>query len=272
MKFCPRCGKKNVELIDGFCKDCNKEHYKLQVKDVKIKICTECHKYIYHNKWSKYKALHQLIKKQVKLCVRDKVENIAIEIPRHRVNPGIDIEAQAIVVVKGNEYLIPVSVSYTLCKICSKGTGNYFEGILQLRNPNQKVEDYIKKRIMAEDGVFATKIETVRGGIDYYLTNSKFIMRFGNELAKKFSAQTKMSRKLYSRNKATSKEVWRFNFLVKLLDYKVGDIVTCNGEEYKVREIGKRILLGRVSDGKREVVDYDEIRIEKKKKVKVRKK
>jgi len=52
---------------------------------------------------------------------------------------------------------------------------DYFEGILQLRNPNDEVISFINSQIKKRTGVFITKEQKGNNGIDFYITSQKYL-------------------------------------------------------------------------------------------------
>ena len=134
----------------------------------------------------------------------------------------------------------------------------YFEGILQLRNPNSIVIDFIEKTVSKKDKVAINKIKKVRGGVDFYLTSNKYLIKLGRELQKMFGGILKTSSKLYTRNKQTSKEVHRVNVLLRLMDFKKDDIVKIDDKIIKIKHLGKKIKGIDLITNKNKIIEYNE--------------
>ena len=111
-------------------------------------------------------------------------------------------------------------MSYTLCKKCGKFGTEYFEGILQLRNPDKEVIKFIRNQVKKQfdKGIFINKEVNTKNGIDFYLTSKRFLRTLGNKLNKQFKGELKISPQLFSRNKQTSKDIYRINVLFRLED------------------------------------------------------
>lgn len=139
-------------------------------------------------------------------------------------------------------------------------SSQYYEGILQLRNPNKKVRAFVKNQIDKKEGVFISKIVKVRNGFDYYISSNRFLKNLGYKLREQFGGELKMSSKLYSRDRQTSKELHRLNVLYRCCDFKRGSIIEVRGEKIKVVGLGKRVQGKRLKDGKRIFIDFKELR------------
>ena len=127
----------------------------------------------------------------------------------------------------------------------------YFEGILQLRNPNDELVDYVIMRIEKDDRAWIAKVEEVRGGIDIYLSSQKYLRILGKKLTEKFPGIIKTSRKLHTLQKTTSKRLYRVTVLFKLLNFNRGDVLTIQGEEYKILTIDSQVTAKNIKSGKK---------------------
>lgn len=135
----------------------------------------------------------------------------------------------------------------------------YFEGILQLRNPNKEVKEYVISQIEQNDNVFVSKIVKVRGGYDYYLSSNRFLKTLGYKLRKAFGGELKLSSKLFSRDRQTSKEIHRVNVLYRCWDIRRGSIVEYRGDKVEIMAIGNKIQGRRIEDGKRVYINFKEL-------------
>ena len=92
----------------------------------------------------------------------------------------------------------------------------YYEGILQLRNPNEEVLNFIRNQFKNNSKVWISKQERLKTGIDLYISSNKFLLSLGKKLKKSFKGELKTSRKLHSRDRMTSKNVYRVAVLFRL--------------------------------------------------------
>lgn len=141
-----------------------------------------------------------------------------------------------------------------------KNNPQYFEGILQLRNPTNELVRYIEKQVKEKKNVFIVEKEYVVNGIDIYISSNKFIKSLGRKLQKQFGGELKISSRLYSRDRQTSKDLYRLNVLFRLPKYKKGEIVTVKGERIKILSLGKKVLGKDLVTGKKVRIRYEELR------------
>ena len=135
----------------------------------------------------------------------------------------------------------------------------YFEGILQLRNPNDEVINFITSQINKREGVFITAEKKVSNGIDFYITSQKYLQTIGKKLKKSFQGELKISSKLHTKNKLTSKNVYRVNVLFRLAKYNLGDTLTFKGTKIKILKMGKKILAKEIKTGKKLNINYKDL-------------
>jgi nonsense-mediated mRNA decay protein 3 len=159
-----------------------------------------------------------MLKKIIKDSIREKAGIKEINIPKTKKNPGINVEGEAKVEYENEIYIIPFKIRYTLCSKCSKINSEYYEAILQLRNPSKEAIKFIENDVKKnkEKGVFITKKEDVKNGIDFYVTSQRYTQSLGKKLNKTFNGELKLSRKLFTTDKQRSKHVYRVNVLFRL--------------------------------------------------------
>jgi len=136
---------------------------------------------------------------------------------------------------------------------------DYFEGILQLRNPNNEVINFIKSQIKKRSNIFITKEQKVNNGIDFYITSQKYLQSLGKKLKNSFRGELKISSKLHTKNKLTSKNVYRVNVLFRLAKCNPGDILDFKGDKIKVLKLGKKILAKEIKTGKKLNINYQDL-------------
>ena len=127
---------------------------------------------------------------------------------------------------------------------------NYYQGILQLRDVNDEVMDFVHNQINKRADVAVTKTTKFSNGIDLYLTSQKFIRVLGKKLKESFGGELKISSKLHTRSK-TGKDLFRVNALYRPSQYKRGDIVLIRGDEVKLLQVGNRIFARDLKTGKK---------------------
>lgn len=239
-KFCPKCG---VSIERGiFCSTC--EQKDLEYKQIKIKLCPS-NRYFSHGKWTTFKNLRSLTEKLLHESFKKKVKVIrGLELHEDiLLKPGLSKELQTIISVDQEEYVIPINVEVTYSPGVSKLGSSYFEGILQLRNATDEVKDYIR-RVIAKNkdrNMFVNNTTEKKDAADYYFVNKHHINVVALKVIRNFGGYMIQSPKLFSRNKQTSKDIYRLNVQLTVPKFKVGDIVSVNDNTILVRKTSKDI-------------------------------
>ncbi len=141
---------------------------------------------------------------------------------------------------------------------------SYFEAILQLRNPYGDVDDLIhyvveKVKDKSQEVVFISKKKKVTNGFDLYLSSNSFAVETGRELYRAFGGEFKVSKKLFSQHKLTSKVLYRVTVLFRMAPFKVGDVVLFDGKPLKMLEIAKKVVAENIENGKLVEMHYKDI-------------
>jgi len=134
----------------------------------------------------------------------------------------------------------------------------YYEGILQLRNADNKVYNFVRDEIRNNNVRIAKEIG-LNEGFDLYLSSNKFLIQLGKKLKSLFSGDLKISKKVYSRHKDTQKDIFRMTVLFRQIKHKAGSIVEVRGERYKINKLGKKVHCTSVEGGRKVFFDYKEL-------------
>ena len=94
--------------------------------------------------------------------------------------------------------------------------GQYYEAVLQLRNPNKEAVKCIVNAIEKRKDVFIAQKVKVKGGIDFYISSQRFTRSLGKRLKKSFKGELKESRKLFGFDKQKSKQIYRGTVLFRV--------------------------------------------------------
>ncbi|MBI2208299.1 hypothetical protein HYU50_02285 [Candidatus Woesearchaeota archaeon] len=135
----------------------------------------------------------------------------------------------------------------------------YFEGILQVRNPNDEVLDFIAKEIKEKGNVSIAKTKKINNGLDIYISSQRFLRSIGNKLQERFSGHLEVSRKLHTRNRLTSRDVYRVNLLFKMPSFKKGDIIKYKGDQIKIIGMAKKVLAKDIETGRKLTLSFKEL-------------
>lgn len=129
--------------------------------------------------------------------------------------------------------------------------GSYYEGVLQLRNVNDDVVDFAVKEIEKDPSTKISEVKEAGNGFDIYITRQKFLRSLGNKLQKQFGGQVLVSRRIHTRNRQTSRDLYRINLLFKLPSFKKGDIIGYRGDKIKILQSHKKVLAKDIKTGRK---------------------
>lgn len=136
----------------------------------------------------------------------------------------------------------------------------YFEGIMQLRNPNDEVLNFIKKKVNERKGIFISRLERQKDGVDYYFSSRRFLQNLAIKLQKNFGGELKISPRIFSVDRQSSKEVYRINVLYRFPKLKKNDIIEHKGDKLKVLLVNKKILTKDIKTGKKNWINIKDIK------------
>ncbi len=136
---------------------------------------------------------------------------------------------------------------------------DYFEGTLQLRNIGDEVVEFAVKEIEKNENANIAKISKVTNGIDIYVAPQKLLRSIGNKLQHHFSGQLIVSRKLHTRSRVTSKDLYRVNVLFRIPKFKKGDIIEYKGDKIKVISIQKKVFAKDIKTGKKLNISFKDL-------------
>lgn len=201
--ICPKCGKKSedIEFIEAFCVECYPVNIKLPTK-IELEQCKRCEKLKISGEWVPYS--------------RKGLSEYVIGKCRGNFDEGeyLHEEGKISFTIAGKKNIkrkIIVEINPTICPYCSRISGGYFQGIIQLRGNKRKMEKYANLIVeKLEKKTFITKTEDMHEGVDIYVGSSKAIVELLSELKMK----SLMTRKLVGVQHG--KRVYRTTFLIRL--------------------------------------------------------
>ncbi|MDO8480546.1 MAG: NMD3-related protein [Nanoarchaeota archaeon] len=137
---------------------------------------------------------------------------------------------------------------------------NYFEGVLQLRNPSQQIVDYVISEINKVPHVWIAKSVELDNGIDLLLSSNTFLRQIGKKLKERFPGDLKLTSSIHTRNYMTQKDVHRGCVLFRHYDIKAGDKFVLQGEEMEVMRVGAQLLCKSLESGKKVHIRFDQLK------------
>jgi NMD protein affecting ribosome stability and mRNA decay len=258
MAFCPKCGKKGIK--GRFCKDCAGNKLDLGFKDIVVKKCVDCNRFMIRSSWKEFEDADEGIVAAAIGRIRNPGKVGLDIVPRHKEimnKPGLKQEIELEIEASGQDFIIPAFIDFTYCDKCRKAGSDYFEGTLQLRGADDKLADYVKADIAAHanEGVHVAKATGRGGNLDFKLTSAKYMRALGKRLKQRFNGELTETSKLFSKDKQTGKEIHRVTVLFRMRGYKVGDVVESRGRKVKIKTVGKRVSGVDTETGKKVFVE-----------------
>jgi nonsense-mediated mRNA decay protein 3 len=255
--FCVECGKETDRTVNGLCLECFlKDRQLLSLPDhVDLQVCTGCGQFYRHGEFRHMEPEEAAVQAAVEVleCIPEARvtsvspalswlddSNVSVILTCKVAIGDFETEAAAGTIVR---------IKNTVCKICSRRTGNYYEAILQVRSAGKTLDPELQDEVLArveklvdaamatDPNAFITKMEIVPGGVDVYLSLIALGRACERDLADTYAAETDESSKLVGQTR-DGLDMYRVTCLVRLPEFHVGDVV-----RYK----DKYWLLSRVS-------------------------
>lgn len=261
---CIQCGKTVEGKTAVLCDECfRKKHTCFKsFTEHTLLICANCGSYKYQNQWKPRKGKNyeegesEAVKEATLHYCQFIFQPQAVDLDIHlldehgSVKKGTatlrtesKIDGQKLI----EEFELALKVKKSTCDQCGKIKTEYFEGILQLRGDKkdalQKAHDFVLAdiEVAGKKGIFITKWDEVTGGVDYYYTRQQYLPIIMHKLADKFGATAKTHPELYSKNRQTSKDVYRVNASVRLPAYELGTLIRYHKRMYQILKIAKQV-------------------------------
>ena len=260
--FCVECGRED-ELIGSVCKECfSKKHAIVSLPDhVDLTLCAHCSSMETPKGWkdvgSMREAVEAAIRASLVLLKDAKVSDLRIELSqKDERNLQADVNLQ--VTASGAEFERHLSTIVRIkrgsCKECSKKQGRYYEAILQVRGPErnlpeqteEEVQRMVNERVASmrktSREVFVSKVERVKGGLDFYFSTIPAARGIARELENAMCAEYKESSSLWGRR--DGKDIYRMTYMVRFQGFSKGDVIEYDRKLYFVTGMSKGMVHG----------------------------
>lgn len=252
--FCVECGAEGRELIGSVCRECYaKKHVWARLPDhVDLVLCAHCSSMQLHDEWvdigSVGEGAEAVLRDAVVLPEDARLVGLRASLeerdPRNMVG-SVQVRLSS----HGAEFDIPLETVVRMkrgsCRECSKRMGSYYEALLQVRavgdETEAEVESFVRSRAdamrKASRTVFISKVERVRGGLDFYFSTAQAARAIARELQDTRCAEYKESSSMWGRR--GGEELSRMTYLVRLPGFGPGDVVEHGSRDYLVRSMSK---------------------------------
>ena len=132
---------------------------------------------------------------------------------------------------------------------------DYFEGVLQLRHSSKEVVDWVHKRIKEDDKARIAKEKKTVNGIDIYLSDQHYLQNLGRKIRQRFFGILKVSKRLHTVHKMTSRHLYRVTVLFRELPWKRGDVIRVHGDEMRILGLNGRMKLQDIKTCQKKDID-----------------
>ncbi|HIH02149.1 TPA: hypothetical protein HA259_08845 [Thermoplasmata archaeon] len=258
--FCVECGKEG-ELIGPLCPECHsKKHVHASVPDfVDVTLCAHCSAHQVDDRWEEVGSVKEAIEQSVMRAVAVPKDVLVDDLQVQLVEKDErTFEARVEVLLKSQGHGFRRTLDTTVrlrrgaCKECSKQKGSYFEAILQIRGDdrvlNSENEDEVRQHVLdrvdalraGSREIFVSKVERVRGGLDFYFSTAPAARIVARELQDQRCADYKESTSLWGRREG--REVYRVTFLVRFPSFGPGDVIRHDSKDWYVKSMSKGLV------------------------------
>ncbi len=277
--FCPKCGKDTDILYDNVCRQCFVGNKKLLECPavLHLRICPTCGSVFKRGKWS----LKEDEKETVLDCAKDalaldvQAENIELTLsPKQLDYSRYNVHIEAKAEIKGAPITTSqdteVRINWETCDMCSRISGGYFEGIVQIRGDRRlPTEEELERCREIAEGVaaraqkkgdrlaFIPKIVEVEEGMDVYVGSIKLGKQICKAIIDVFGGRFSESPKLVGQRKG--EDLYRITFALRLPEFVRGDIISVDDRVIEVQSCGKHVSGIDLETGRRFIENFNDL-------------
>ena len=277
---CPKCGKETQKLYDTVCKDCFFDQFHLAELPLVLhtKICSRCSANFDRGKWANIGNIEDIVTRCVEdaLFVHKNAEDIEIDIEPRQLTPymyRVYVKVDAVIMGEPihQELHTEVRITREACDMCSRMSGGYFEGIIQIRGTNRiPTEDEKKHCITIAKNVvsqmqkkgdrlaFITDSIDLKDGADLYIGSNNTCRHICREIVEEMGGSFSESPSLFGQK--DGKDLYRITFSMRLPEFMPGDIIRFKDRIIEVTNSARRINGIDLSNGSRFNAFPDEIK------------
>ena len=243
-KFCPKCGKTVHE--GTFCKKCRQSEEELQ--PVTIRLCPT-RRYFYRGSWSRFEHSDEIVERVVKDTIENGSINDLSDSLEAQIKKEGDEKTITITVKKEDTtYYIPLHVTTSRSPFAKKIGGQYYEGILQVRNADHMVKNWLHSFLKKSfnKGIIINNIVEKGSSIDLFFANKKNIQRVARKMERVFGAFIETNPSIHTRDRQTQKDVYRISTLVQIPSFREKDVVSLDEHTLYITRLGNQIKARKV--------------------------
>ena len=259
--FCPKCGGKTEN--EGLCNKCRTSslEWVTYEKRVPCVICPTCGSIKKGNTWADVPYDRQKLSEELAfgaVSVHVDVQDLELAISTRDPNPN---RTQCTIYVRGVLYGEPVyKTCETLivwlkenCDRCSRLSGGYYASTVQVRATGRKPDAFEREQVERiayeiEDSTqesgerlsFITRIDDIRDGVDIVVSSHSIGDTIARQIVTEMGGKITKHPKLIGEQ--DGKKVYRITVLLRLPQFRKGDVITFNKRYYEVRGTDSGLL------------------------------
>lgn len=277
--FCPKCGNETEDFHDNVCSSCfigNK--VLIESPDVAYaQICPGCGAVFKRGKWSLKEDEATTVIDCVKdtLSINKEAANIVLDLSPKQLDYSrykVHLDAHADIRGVPIEYSkdIEVRINWISCETCSRISGGYFEGIVQIRADKRipTADELMKCREIAENVAarskekgdrlaYIAKTENLEEGLDLYVGLMKLGKQICRAIIDNFGGKFSESPKLVGQKNGV--DLYRITYALRLPEFVRGDIIFADDRVIEVQGCGKHVSGIDIETGKRFLENFNDI-------------
>jgi len=275
--YCVECGKEKI-FKNGVCLDCYLKNTKFTQGPEVIDIitCPSCSSYKYKNTWFS-ESFEKILKRHIKdvFNISKDLKDISIDTSFGKKDKFLLGNISISGFIDGQkvteEHTLNVRLKKTICDVCSKQFGGYYEAVIQIRADKRNLSDDELKKVsdivisFVEDmrdkgnrGLFITDFSKEHGGLDFYLSEKGLAYTIVKKIQDLYGGEIKQS----STNVGMkdSRQVYRMTYLIRIPAFKSGDFIYYDNNFYYIKDINKnKVHVLKLKNWERYIFDLKEI-------------
>lgn len=277
--ICPKCGNNTSVLLSGVCRECFFQNFVLaQLPQVlQAKICATCGARFTRGRWTDEYDVESVVLKTIEdsLSIHEAAEDIEICInPRqltpHMYRAEVEISATIQGEIVSSELSTEIRIIRESCEMCSRVSGGYFEGIIQIRATDRipsedelhacmRIVNTTIDRMRAKGDRLAFITDTIKSkeGLDLYIGSVNSGRHICKAITEEIGGTFSESPSLFGQK--DGKEIYRITFSMRLPRFIPGDIITVGNRKIVVKHMGKKLTGTDLTDSSRFIATEEEI-------------
>ena len=281
--ICPKCGKDTAVLISGVCRECFFQNFALaQLPAVlQARICASCGARFTRGRWTDEDDVEIVVLKTIEdaLLIHEAAENIEIGINPHKLTPHMyKAEVEVVATVQREPVTAELSTEIRIiresCERCSRISGGYFEGILQIRaterTPTEdeietclRIVDMTIDRMRAKGDRLAFITDSIRSkeGLDLYIGSVNSGKHICKAIIEELGGTFYESPSLFGQK--DGRDIYRITFSMRLPRFTPGEIIAIGNKKIVVKHMEKKLFGADLTDSSRFIATEDDIALAK---------